>query len=187
MDISDSPHLKVKPISKRGGSGCVQIGVECYGGGLWHTWFDRDLGISGRVLVRKACPDSGKEKIEQHLVRIQKPVARISTLCIHLQTAEERGAFKVNKEEHLSPILGTQSVLENEAKSQLNKMGDSDDPWTHKQEPALLKLVASELGVQTKQIANFELGLFDCQPASLGGIKDEFLYAARLDNLGTCL
>ena len=29
----DSPHLKVKPMSKRGGSGCVQLGVECYGGG----------------------------------------------------------------------------------------------------------------------------------------------------------
>lgn len=145
-----------------------------------------DLGISGRVLVRNTCPDTGKEKIDQRLLRIQKPVARISTLCIHLQTAEERGSFKVNKEEHLSPILGTQSVLENEAKSQLNRMGEDDDPWKHRQEPELLKLVASELGIQTKQIANFELGLFDCQPASLGGIKDEFLYAARLDNLGTC-
>jgi hypothetical protein len=29
----DSPYLKVKPLSKRGGSGCVQLGVECYGGG----------------------------------------------------------------------------------------------------------------------------------------------------------
>jgi aspartyl aminopeptidase len=30
---TDSPHLKVKPMSKRAGSGCVQLGVECYGGG----------------------------------------------------------------------------------------------------------------------------------------------------------
>jgi aspartyl aminopeptidase len=48
-----------------------------------------------------------------------------------------------------------------------------------------MRLVASELGIDTEQIANFELGLFDCQPASLGGIKNEFLYSARLDNLAT--
>ena len=51
---TDSPNIKVKTRSKKRSSatGCIQLSVECYGGGLWHTWFDRDLGISGRVLVR---------------------------------------------------------------------------------------------------------------------------------------
>ena len=138
------------------------------------------------MLVRKTCSETGKEKIEQHLVRIEKPVARISNLAIHLQTAEERGAFKVNKEEHLSPIIGTQAALESEVSNQLNKAGNSDDPWNSKQEPELMKLIASELNIKVEQIANFELGLFDCQPASIGGIKNEFLNAGRLDNLATC-
>ena len=61
---TDSPNLKVKPYSKRttskdgGSSGMIQLAVECYGGGLWHTWFDRDLGISGRVFVMDE--ESGK-------------------------------------------------------------------------------------------------------------------------------
>jgi aspartyl aminopeptidase len=96
---TDSPNLKVKPRSKRSSSGVTQLAVECYGGGLWHTWFDRDLGISGRVLVR-----SGKS-IEQRLVKIDRAILRIPNLAIHLQTAEEKEAFKINKEDHLSPII----------------------------------------------------------------------------------
>lgn len=49
---TDSPCFKIKPISKKNAHGYVQIGVECYGGGLRHTWFDRDLSVAGRVACR---------------------------------------------------------------------------------------------------------------------------------------
>jgi len=176
---TDNPNLRVKPRSKRSASGCIQLAVECYGGGLWHTWFDRDLGVSGRVLVRGSKEEG--DKIHQRTVKIVKPVARVSTLCIHLQTADERAAFKVNKEDHLSPILGTQSLLENGVEEQL-----AGDAWTKEQEPALMELIAKELNVDVKDIADFELNLFDVQPAALGGVKDEFLYSGRLDNHATC-
>jgi aspartyl aminopeptidase len=97
---TDSPNLRVKPRSKRSNAGITQLSVECYGGGLWHTWFDRDLSLSGRVMLRSA---SGG--FEQRLVRIPRPVLRVPTLCIHLQSTEEREAFKVNKEDHLPPFL----------------------------------------------------------------------------------
>ncbi len=187
---TDSPNLKVKPRSKRTESGYVVLGVECYGGGLWHTWFDRDLGISGRVLVRSKTED-GKEMVVQKFVKIHKPIARVSTLAIHLQSAEERRCFAVNKENHIIPLLGTSEILMKGVKKQLTGLDgeteeEEEDFWKCKQEPLILDLIANELDVDVKDIADFELNLFDTQPACLGGIKNEFLYSARLDNQATC-
>jgi len=158
------------------------LGVECYGGGLWHTWLDRDLGISGRVLVRTKS-DDGKEMIQQKFIKVNKPVARVSSLCIHLKTVEERKSLTVNKETQMAPILGTAGILQEGVKQQLS---GQEDYWKSKQDPYLLQLIAKELDIGVKDIADFELNLFDTQPACLGGMRDEFLYSARLDNQATC-
>jgi len=194
---TDSPNLKIKPRSKKGsgtgsnGTGCIQLAVECYGGGLWNTWFDRDLGISGRVFVR------GEDgKIEQKLVKIDRAVVRIPNLAIHLQTAKEREAFKINKEDHLVPILSmaVQKALTgggdgdgdaNEEKKESSTHGEKDG-WTEYQEPILLQMLAAELDMDTGNILDFELNLFDVQKASLGGVYSEFVHSARLDNLASC-
>ena len=206
---TDSPNLRVKPFSKRSNSGCIQIGVECYGGGLWHTWFDRDLGISGRCLVRKIKKDDAgnddndnndntSTKIEQRLIKIDRALLRISNLAIHLQTAKEREAFAYNKEDHLSPILALEAKNaltgndnhndkdNNKGDENSNNNSNTKDGWTEHQSPPLLEVLAAELGVQVSDIADFELCLFDIQKAALGGAFSEFIHSARLDNLASC-
>ena len=49
-----------------------------------------------------------------------------------------------------------------------------------------MQLIASELGVEAKDIVDFELNLFDVQQATLGGVRSEFVHSARLDNLTSC-
>ena len=65
----DSLCAKLKPISNvTNKAGYVQLGVAPYGGALNHTWWDRDLGIGGRVLVKES---SGK--IVTKLVKLPWP------------------------------------------------------------------------------------------------------------------
>jgi aspartyl aminopeptidase len=49
---TDSPNLRIKPHPDTGAAGWQQLGVEVYGGALWNSWLDRDLGLSGRAVVR---------------------------------------------------------------------------------------------------------------------------------------
>ncbi|CAK9166633.1 unnamed protein product [Ilex paraguariensis] len=76
---TDSPCLKLKPKSASSKSAYLMVNVQTYGGGLWHTWFDRDLSVAGRVIVRG---DDGS--LLHKLVKIKRPLLRVPTLAIHL-------------------------------------------------------------------------------------------------------
>lgn len=49
----------------------LQVAVETYGGGLWHTWFDRDLGLAGKLVTRER-DAQGIERLGEHLVHIDR-------------------------------------------------------------------------------------------------------------------
>lgn len=164
---TDSPCLKLKPVSQSIKGGCLMVNVEPYGGGLWSTWFDRDLTVAGRVIVRV------NGSLQQRLVRITKPILRIPMLAIHLQRDYYTQGFKPNTQTHLAPLLATSIKAE---------LKESKGGKSH-HHTVLLELIASELGAEVDDIVDFELNVCDVQPATIGGIKDEFIYSGRLDNL----
>ena len=170
---TDSPNLRVRPVSKRSKEGYLQCAVETYGGGLWATWFDRDLGVAGRVIV---ATDERQSHFEARLVRIARPIARVPNLAIHLNRSAN-DAFKFNQEDQLLPILGLADAL--------NRPADAS-PLAERHHPVLLDVLAQELGVPVGWIHDFELMLFDTQPPAIGGVSNEFIFAPRVDNQMTC-
>ena len=165
---TDSPCLKLKTKTCCVKSNALMLNVQGYGGGLWHTWFDRDLGIAGRVIIKNS-----DGTLASRLVRINKPIARIANVAIHLNTPTEREAFKINLHEHARAILSMDAASLHVDPDDMNNM-------IH---PCLAKILANQMDVDYKSIMDAELQLIDVQPPCLGGINDDLLYSGRLDNL----
>ena len=152
---TDSPNLRIKPNAEIKKDGITQLGVEPYGGVLLNPWFDRDLSIAGRVSYK-----SKDEKLKSTLIDMQKAVAIIPSLAIHLDR-DANASKTVNEQNHLPPIISTckDFSLKEELKSMIE---------------------------DCEQVLSYDLSLYDTQKASYVGFGDEFIASARLDNLLSC-
>lgn len=184
----DALTAKLKPISEvPNRAGYVQLGVAPYAGALNSTWWDRDLGIAGRVLLKDG------DKIVTKLVNLNWPIARIPTLAPHFGAA---AAGPFNKETQMVPIIGLEGTETSaidpqnvEPFSQPSIIGGEWGGLGHfasTQPRALVEAVRKELGIagmkDAPTIVNWELELYDVQPATVGGLNKEFIYAGRLDD-----
>ncbi|KAK9073562.1 hypothetical protein SSX86_007886 [Deinandra increscens subsp. villosa] len=182
---TDSPCLKLKPVSKVSKGGYLEVGVQTYGGGLWHTWFDRDLTIAGRMIIKEGKGDCAS--YSHRLVRIQEPIMRIPTLAIHLDRGVNDG-FKVNAQSHLAPVLATfikaelnKVVAENGPDGKPNESSNTFSNQKH--HSLLLQLLAAHADCKPDDICDFELQACDTQPSIIAGALKEFIFSGRLDNL----
>lgn len=154
---TDSPNLRLKPRPQRQREQIHQLSVEPYGGVLLHTWLDRDLSIAGRLLTRDG------DGLAETLVRFDAPLARVSSLAIHLHRDVNEEGLRLNPQEHMLPMF----AFGGEA-------------------PALEAVLAERAGVDPAAIIGWDLCLFDVLPPSRGGVDGEMIFAPRLDNLASC-
>lgn len=177
----DALCAKLKPISNlRTNAGYVQLGVAPYAT-LNNTWWDRDLGIGGRVLVKES---SGR--IISKLVKLPYPIARIPTLAPHFGVPTY-GPH--NPETQMVPIIGLDnsessfSAVSCESEYNASSILGGAGSFASTQPPRLVKAIAGELRINDfSTIVNWELELFDTQPAQTGGLDHEFIFAGRIDD-----
>lgn len=151
---TDSPCLKLKPRAPEPFANYKQWGAEVYGGALYNSWLDRDLGIAGRISYVNA------DGVQSKLVRLEEKPIRIPQLAIHLDRNVNDAGLILNPQKHLTPILGLTQPLQKSFESSLEE------------------IVGMPL-----QNCSTELHLYDTSPACYGGYDDEFIYSGRLDNL----
>ncbi|GJC87872.1 vacuolar aminopeptidase 1 [Colletotrichum liriopes] len=170
----DALTAKLKPVSsKPTRAGYLQLGVAPYAGALNQTWWDRDLSIGGRVVVR----DESSHKTTTKLVRLDWPIARIPTLAPHFGVGM---MGQNNPETQAVPIIGLESP--SDASTPAEPLGPKG-AFVNTQPPKLVKLISQELGLASPtQILNWELELYDSQPAQTGGLDREFIFGGRIDD-----
>ncbi|NND81089.1 MAG: M18 family aminopeptidase [Gammaproteobacteria bacterium] len=150
---TDSPCLRIKPSPELNVNGYWQLGVEVYGGVLLHPWMDRDLSIAGRV--------SGVNKegeLVNQLVDFVRPIATIPNLAIHLDREANKNST-INPQLHL-PLIVAQG-----------------------EQPDFKQLLLTLCDDDVERILDYELSAYDTQAPAQVGLNNEFICAARLDNL----
>lgn len=156
---TDFPSLKIAPNPDKNCAGVNKLHVEVYGGPLLNSWLDRDLGYAGVLAFER------NGRVQTKLVRGEK-LFRIPQLAIHLNRGVNQDGLKINSQTDLD-ALWCGSVA---GESASRKFVD------------VLKSGLSE----GERLLDFDVQLFDAQPASAGGFDDEWIYSGRLDNLSSC-
>ena len=161
---SDSPSFRLKPrcemeygMNPVDGDVLVKLNTEVYGGAIWHTWMDRPLGMSGRVVLRSESPVWEPKTVN---VCLDEPRLVIPSLAIHFnRSVNEQMGLSAQKD--MLPVLG----------------------YVKKAAGNVRGLLAEKLGVKPEDILDFDLTLFDLQPACRVGADGSWVNCGRLDDL----
>ncbi|MDD6995756.1 MAG: M18 family aminopeptidase [Candidatus Borkfalkiaceae bacterium] len=93
---ADSPALKLKDNAVIKTEAYEKLNAECYGGGIWYSFFDRPLKIAGRIVTEESGTIRATTVTSDYFVTIP-------SVAIHQSRGVNEG-FAVNAQTDLSPL-----------------------------------------------------------------------------------
>ena len=154
---TDFPMLKLKPSADMEKGGYHMLNIETYGGLLMKTWFDRPLGLAGKVVVK----GSDAFHPEVRLYDSEKPVAIIPSLAPHLKRGDAE--TKLDPQKELIPVFGL---------------------WKKDEPHSFLDEVAEKLQIDKADILDYDLYLYNCDSCQMIGDSGVFT-SPRIDNVSS--
>lgn len=163
---TDFPTLKISPNPDGMNAGVCTLHTEVYGSPLYTSWLDRDLGYAGMLAYVDSVdkPNALKTK----LFRGDK-LFRIPQLAVHLNRGVNQDGLKVNPQVDFNALWT--------CASECSAIGNGKNLFVSALEKEL---------PEGARLIDFDVQLFDAQPANRGGFNDEWIYSGRLDNLSSC-
>lgn len=161
---TDFPCLKLKShpeMTEEGNPAMVRVNVECYGGLLKKTWFDRPLGVAGKVILKTENPYIPREV----LFDSEMPWCILPSLAPHLDKDIEKKEVDVQKE--MLPLF---LIWRNEK------------PCSKQM---LIEALAQRLEVNADDILDYDLYLYNAEPACFVGFDSAMISSARIDNIAS--
>lgn len=151
---SDSPTFKLKELPEmEADRKYVKLNVERYGGMLCAPWFDRPLSVAGRLMVKEG------EHLVSRLVNVDRDLVLIPNVAVHMNRKANDG-YSYNIQTDLLPLYG---------------MAEESGSF--------MKIVAEAAKVPESSILAHDLFLYNRQKGSIWGAGEDFISAARLDDL----
>ena len=151
----DSPTFKVKSNAELTGPGESQrLNVEVYGGAVDYTWFDRPLGIAGRVMVKNG------NRVEASCTNLPSRSRSSPSMPPHIQR-DINQQFSPNRQVDLCPLFSAGAL----GKSTFDA------------------IIADELGIPESDIVARDLFLVNRQQPCIWGAAGEFASSPKFDDL----
>ncbi len=154
----DFPALKLKPDPLLKRQGYLQLNTEVYGGPILNTWFDRPLGLAGKVAFR-----DGRGGVDTRYVNVTAPWLYLPNLAIHMNREINDNGKPIDQQTELLPLAG------------LVPEGDGENAFT--------SALEREAGLEKGSVLDWDLCLYEPQAPVRVGLEGEFLSSPRLDDL----